>query len=179
MPESAKQAELELRRERVLSLRLRHMTEAAIGAIVGVSMATVSTDLAWIRANWRERYGRQPSVDPAELVGETIALYQDVEMLALLEHSRIGDETKNKRISPMFAARQRMACLRTALVAREMQINLLQDLGVLDRALGTMKVALPRAADIREALRQARSEERSLVSPAERAWPQTQGKRPS
>ena len=162
-------SEIELRRERVLSLRLRKMTEAAIAAVIGTSVATVSRDLAWIRQNWRERYGLTPTLDPAEIAGETLDLYRDIENLALLEHTRISDEARGRRISPMFAARQRMACLRTALLAREMQVSLMQDLGILDRALGTLKV-VPRAAEIREAIRQARTEERSLVSTAEKRW---------
>ena len=53
----ATDSELEMRRERVLALRMRKMTEAAIVAICGVSEATVCMDLQWIAANWRERYG--------------------------------------------------------------------------------------------------------------------------
>lgn len=161
--------ELEIRRARVLSLRLRKMTGAAIAAICNVSEATVSGDLKWIAQNWRDRYGSAPQIDPAEVVGETMALYQDVETLALLEHSRIGDEAHTRRISPMFAARQRMACLRTAMLAREMQIHLMQDLGILERALGSVQVNLPRAADIRAAYQKARTAVHTpVISAAER-----------
>ena len=181
-------SELEWRRERVLSLRLRRMTEAAIAAIVQVSEATISRDLEWIAQNWRDRYGLLPQADPAEVIGETLALWQDGEKLALLEHSRIADEcsrhetidvecddchkTKkvvvNRRIDPIFAAKQRMACLATAMNAREKQIHLLQDLGVLERALGSLRVTLPRAAEIRESMRRIQAEELHLVSEAER-----------
>ena len=187
----ATSSELEWRRERVLSLRLRRMTEAAIAGIVGVSLPTVSRDLAWIAKNWRDRYGLAPQFDPAETVGETLALYQDVEKLALLEHSRIADEcsrhaeievecpsclkttkvTTIHRIDPIFAAKQRMACLNSAAAAREKQINLLQDLGVLERALGSLRVTLPRAAEIRESMRRIQAEDLFVVSEAERLEP--------
>lgn len=164
--------ELEVRRSRVLTLRLRRMTETAIAAIVDVSRQTVSDDLAWIRANWRERYGPLASVDPAEIVGETLAFYEDAEQQALREHARLGEQGGD----PVHVARQRMACLRLALDARRMQVDLLLDLGLLDPSRATSAARLPRAAEIREALRLVREEERALVSEAERdppkrVWP--------
>lgn len=77
----AKASELELRRQRVLQLRLRQMTEAAIAAVIGVDQKTVSRDLRWIVKHWRDLYGLRPKFDPAEEVGAALALFADVESL--------------------------------------------------------------------------------------------------
>lgn len=161
-------SEQEMRRERVLQLRLRKMTEAAIAAIVGVSEATVSRDLHWIRQSWKDRYGALPNFDPAEEVGIALALFEEIEVNAMLEYATIKTETQNRRISPMFAARQRMACMKLAADMRSRRVNLLQDLNIIDRALGTLTVALPRAKQIRETIRTAQVTDDMLLPPAER-----------
>jgi len=204
-------SEIEMRRARVLSLRLRRMTESAIAAICHVDESTVSLDLKWIGQNWRDRYGPVSTIDVAELVGESVAVYEDIELQAFLEHSRIADESRGQtqvvwvggnpkcahptthkgidtlcsvcgatrneqivgRISPMYAARQRMACLRTALLAREMKLNLLQDLRVLDRVAGSVTFDLPRAFAIRAAFQKVRAAEGrrpELLSDAEKMF---------
>lgn len=47
-------------------------------------------------------------------------------------------------------------------------MNLLMDLGVIERALGSLNVRLPRASEIRAALRSAEIPDDLLIAPAER-----------
>ena len=161
-------SEIEMRRERVLQLRMRRMSEAAIAAIVGVHEATVSRDLKWIRQQWKDRYGTLPNFDPAEEVGAALALYEEAEVHAMLEFARINQENKDRNISPVYGAKQRMACLKLAGEMRTKRVNLLQDLGIIDRALGTLTVQLPRAKQIRETIRTATVTDDMLLPPAER-----------
>lgn len=165
------------RRQRVIALRLRNLTEPAIAAQLGVAASTVSRDLAWIRRHWREQYGPVPGLDPAEMVGEALALYRHVEELAFHEHSRlarvsVAQDIKTEREAAVTAlvAREKIDCLRTAMAARRAQIALLQDLGLIERALGRLEVRLPLAQELRERLRAIDVSDYSLVSEAERAW---------
>jgi hypothetical protein len=155
-PTTAKEAEIEDRRMRVLALRLRRMSEPAIAAILNVSHATVSRDLQWIKEHWRKQYGVPAGLNPQEFIGETIAVYQDHEAAAMLEYHDLKQQAANRRLSPMFVSRARMQALRTAMAARQLQVNLLQDLGLVDRELGSVDVRhrVAKADDIRQLLRE-------------------------
>jgi hypothetical protein len=138
---------LAVRRHRVLSLTLRRMNQDQIAQALNVNQATVSRDLHWIRHNWRDAYGIPATVSPAEEIGMAVALYEDAETAALREFHSIntGPTTNNSR--------HRMACLRTAMLARQMRTALLQDVGIVDRQVGTVTVTSARADDIRTILR--------------------------
>ena len=144
-------AELEDRRLQVLRLRLRRVPQTAIAAIVGVDQSTVSRDLHWIREHWRSEYGLPGTICQADEIGMAVALYEDVEQSALLEFHSLREAANDRRLSPAFIARQRMACLRTAMMARQTRVNLLRDLGFLDR--GDRTSDLPCADGVREMLR--------------------------
>lgn len=146
---------MEDRRKRVLALWLRGMTQPAIAAIVQASQPTISRDLAWIVENWKHKYGAPGGFDPAQFIGETIAMFQDHEQAALLEFHELKQSAASRRISPMFVSRARMAARRTAMVARQQQVNFLQDLGFVDRQIGSVDVKhrVAKADDIRQLLR--------------------------
>ena len=126
----ATESELYDRRRLVLSLRLRKMSEAVIAAVIGVSQQTVSRDLTWIQQNWRDRYGSM-GLDPSEEIGEAVALFEEAEHEAMMEFASLQTKAQDRRISPMFVARQRMACLRTAMAARVARVDMLASLGLI------------------------------------------------
>lgn len=135
---------LAVRRHRVLSLTLRRMNQEQIAQALNVNQATVSRDLNWIRHHWRDAYGIPATVSPAEEIGMAVALYDDAETAALREFNAPSNVSNS---------RQRMACLRTAMLARQMRTTLLQDVGIVDRQVGTVTVTSARADDIRTILR--------------------------
>lgn len=177
MADTLPESQLEARRLRVLQLRLRRFSEAAIGAAVGCSEATASRDLKWWRALWAKKYAVQSPIFRAEeAIGEAVSLYEDAESLALLEFARLNEINPSRRISPMFAARQRMACLRSAVSFRQATVGLLQDVGLLDRQLGTVGLVSSNdmAAAVRERLKKAGViRDEVLVSDGERLWTET------
>jgi predicted transcriptional regulator len=135
--------ELAFRRQKVLKLRARRVSEAQIGRALGVSEATVSRDLAWIREHWRELFGPTPTFDPAAFVGETLSRYEEIEAIALVDAAKAN------------GLRERMACFHVAMLARDRQVSLLQDLGLLRHMSDTPVRGLPTAAQIRAALQTA------------------------
>lgn len=136
--------DVEGRRAKVLSLRARRYTQLQIAQALQVDQATVSRDLAWIREHWAEKFGSPSKLEPPEEIGEAIALFAEVEMQALRDFSKLKTSE----------ARSRNAYLRTALIARQMRVNLLRDLGFIDRQIGNIGVTL-RADAVRQALRDA------------------------
>ena len=133
--------ELEERRLQVLTLRLCRLPQRQIAGALKVDQSTISRDLQWIAQHWRERYGTPPGLDPAEEIGEAIAVFTDVEGAALRDYHRLT----------LDQAKQRNACLRMAILARQMRVNLLLDLGFLDRQIGNIGGTLG-ADTIRQAL---------------------------
>ncbi len=154
--QTAEEAEMEARRGRVLAMHLRKLTQPAIAAIIGVSQATISRDLQWIYANWRHLYGWPVGLNVAEFIGETLAMYSDHEQQSLLEVQELKMAAQNRRISPMFISRARSAARRTAMAARMAQVQLLQDLGHVERQVGSLDVThrVAKAEDIRRLLRE-------------------------
>jgi hypothetical protein len=149
----ATEGELEERRLTVVHLRLRRLSLARISQRLGVSEATISRDLEWIRAHRQRVYGATPTLDAAELIGESVALYEDIEATALrVAHS--GD----------LSVRDRLRCMNTAMAAREKKTALLQDVGLLDRAAPDLVVGLPTAAQIRSAIEAASLEQYDVGS---------------
>jgi predicted transcriptional regulator len=148
--------EVELRRKEVVRLRLRRMSQMAIASLLGVDQATISRDLRWIRDHWKEKYGSPNGVSPEHELGEAVAMYEDTEQSALMEFHMIQQAAATRKLSPMFVSRQRMACLRTALVARKMRVELLQEYGLIEKSLGTIGLDTTRmkADDIKSFLRE-------------------------
>lgn len=134
--------ELEGRRVKVKTLRLRGLTQGAMAQALGVDQSTISRDMTWIRNHRKELFGDHSTFDSAQEIGEAVALFADAEVSALRDFSRLKPDQSAARI----------ACLRTALMARQMRVNLLRDLGFLDRQIGNIGVTL-RADAIRQALR--------------------------
>lgn len=141
------------RRVKVLQLRLRQLSETQIAQTLNISQPTVSADLAYIYREWKDRYGLRPTVDPAVIVGQAMALYQETERLALLEFNQLN--SVRAAIGNHFQSKAKMQCLKTAVDAKDRQVALLQDLGILTRALGTVNVALPNASEIRRMVKDA------------------------
>jgi hypothetical protein len=139
----------EARRRSVLTLRLRRMSEVQIARVLGVNQATISRDIQWIRTHWGDVFGQAPSLKPEEEIGEAVAIYEDAEQAALLEYHALAQTT-----APIpTKSRARMLCLETAMRARERRIDLLQDLGFLERKLGSVSLTIARADELRSALR--------------------------
>lgn len=134
------------RRLQVLTMRLRRVSQRQIAQALNVTQATISRDLDWIRDHWVKDFGppgAAAGLKAHEEIGEAVALFADVEYSALRDFSQLQPKE----------SRGRNACLRTALLARQMRLNLLQDLGFIDRQVGT--VALTWRADVvRDALRE-------------------------
>src|SRR5260221_13313914 len=103
-------AELAERRATVMRLRIRRMSEPAIARALSVSAATVSRDLTYIRAHWQEFFGPNPKFDSSIFVGESLALYEDIESTAMRDSAKAG-----------ITVRERMRCLQTAMAARSRQ----------------------------------------------------------
>lgn len=156
------QKERQHRRLKTLQLRLRGLTEPQIANALQVSVTTVSMDLAYVYREWKDKYGLHPTVDPAVIVGEAMTLYQETERMALVEYNKLSNGPTNAII-----ARSKMACLKMANEAKDRQVNLLQDLGILHRALGTVNVNLPQASEIRRLLKDATVTEDMLLPPAQ------------
>jgi predicted transcriptional regulator len=133
--------ELEERRAQVMRLRHRRLSEAAIARALGVSASTVSRDLAHIRAHSQESFGPNPTFDASIFIGESLARYEDIESAAMHDSAKAG-----------ITLKERMRCFQVAMVARNHQVSLLLDTGVIARSLGTLTVGLPTAAQIRTAL---------------------------
>jgi DNA-binding CsgD family transcriptional regulator len=112
----ATEGELEERRREVVRLRARRMSELQIARALGVSASTVSRDLGWVRSNWQEMFGPNPHFDVAVFIGESLALFAEIEATALLDSEQ-----------PDIGVRNRMACYRTAMQARERSVALIQD----------------------------------------------------
>ena len=143
----ATDAELEERRASVLALRLRKYSQKQIAVVLKVSQQTVSRDLAWIADHRKALFGSPSKLDVENEIGEAYDFYADVESKALRGFSKAED------------AKAQNAYLRTAILARGQRMGLLQDLGLVERQIGTFGVTL-RADVLRSALR----EEGLLVS---------------
>jgi hypothetical protein len=144
--------ELDARRVKVLTLRLHRMTQAQISTALAIDQTTVSRDLTWIAQHWKERFGVPAALDPSQEIGEAIALFADIETSALVEFDTLTETALQRGLSLVFISKQRMACLRTAMEARQRRVSLLQGLGLLDRQPENIGVTLG-ADGIRQALR--------------------------
>lgn len=138
----ATESELEERRLKVLTLRLRRYSQTEIARVLQVDHSTVSRDLAWIAANRKEMFGTPAKLQVEQEIGEAIDVFRDAEASAFRDFNRLGAAD----------AKARNACLRTAILARQMRVNLLQNLGFINRQIGSMGITL-RADAVRHALR--------------------------
>ena len=130
--------ELEGRRVKVITLRLRGYTQGAMARALGVDQSTISRDMAWIRNHRDELFGDHATFDSAQEIGEAVARFAEVEMAALRDYDRT------------IEMKDRSAFLRTVLMARQKRVDLLLDLGFLDRPIGNIGVAF-RADVVRQA----------------------------
>jgi hypothetical protein len=137
------ESDVAFRRERVLEFRAMRMTLRQIAHALGVSTATIHRDLALIREQSEDVYARA-GLNAAAVLGEAIARYQLYE----------SDAYRLSR-SPTATPVERMLALREARANRQAQMALLQDLGLLNRVLGTITVGLPTGSQIRAALDQS------------------------
>lgn len=137
MPKSSA-VDIVTRREQVL--RLRTLFGLSVRQIVEslrqqrppihVTPSTISRDLQWWHEHFRDNYTPE-RFDSAGTVGEALAAFTYVEQQALREFRALPHSA---------SARAKMTCLRTALEARDRRVHLLQDLGLLDRNIGTVDV---------------------------------------
>jgi hypothetical protein len=135
------------RRRAVLALWVHRMPGAAIARELGVHHSTVQADLEWIRDHWGKAFGEQAQIEPSQQIGQAIAVYDDAEGEAMAEYHLLAN------VPGVAKSRARMDCLRTAMDARGRRIELLQDLGFLDRRIGRLDVDHGvRAEDIRAIL---------------------------
>ena len=141
----ATEDELEQRRLQVFRFRQLRMTLMQIATALHVDESTVSRDLKWVRDHNRELFGTRPEFSAEEFTGESYSQYRDIEHQALRESTKAAISAKDKR-----------AWLSLAIVARDRQVSLLEDLGILSRTLGTATSDLPTASQIRKALAQAK-----------------------
>lgn len=116
---------VEERRRFVLELRLAGTWQKVTAAILGVSQPTVSRDLAY----WRRHPATlSPPKDPAVVIGETVALCEEVRVLALSEHARL---TIDPAAAGPAGTEARLECLRVAVAAQRLQVKVLQATGLL------------------------------------------------
>jgi transposase len=140
--------------EKVRALRIRHMSATEIARHLKVGVHTICDDIERIRHGWRDKYGgAQPQVNAAEIVGESLDLYRECERLGLQNHASATD------------GRTKAMHLRVVMEARSRHVALLQDLGYIDRNLGTLELTLPTAADLRKRLADAQVTE-AMLTPA-------------
>jgi hypothetical protein len=142
--ERATDGEMDDRRLQVLRLRNRRMSITQIGAALHVDPSTISRDLKWIRQHWKEMLGDHPKFDASVFIGESLAVYDDIETQAMFESSKAGTSVGNK-----------MRCLQVATYARDKKVQLMQDIGMIGRAPVNLNVNLPTAEQIRKAIQNA------------------------
>jgi hypothetical protein len=104
-------------------------------------------------------YGATPTLDAAEVLGDSVALYDDIEATAL----RIGHAAG-------LSVRDRLRCLHVAMAARERKTALLQDVGLLNRAATSLVIGMPTASQIRNAIEAVELEQHEVVPDTEGPW---------
>jgi predicted DNA-binding protein (UPF0251 family) len=112
------------RRGLALALRVNGATQKTTATMLGVSQQTISNDLKYCR--------RHPVVetvhgdDAAVVIGETVEFCEEIRALALLEHARLAvDPAANWA----FGTAARLECLRVAILAQRLLIEVLQGAG--------------------------------------------------
>jgi hypothetical protein len=111
----------------IVRLRLRGLTQAAIGKFLGITQARVSQEFSVIK-KWQEERGQ--NVNQPITIGETTSVYEEVEYQAWMlfqESGEIGEKAK---------------ALTLVMSAREKQTKLLMDLGLLKKASTEVKHTL-------------------------------------
>src|SRR5438046_6995556 len=117
----ATEAEIERRRTEVLRLRFAQLSESEIATTLGISVPTVSRDLAAIQAKWADRFGT--AFDPARELGEAVALYTNLEGAALRELHRLEGKSH-------ASTAEALKCIQTAGAMRANRIDLLVECGL-------------------------------------------------
>ena len=124
------------RRRDVALLHIEGRSASDIARALAIPEATVHADLASIGKQWDEWFG-SGTFDGARFIGESLAVFQDIERRALHQASQRG-----------IYAHERRQCLHTALVARDHQLQLLGGLGWLTPSAPAR--GLPRASRLRQ-----------------------------
>lgn len=127
-------------------------------------ISTVARDLQY----WKEHFREVLSPERFDAEGEVFAVLESYDYIA-------GQAIREYRTLPASAsARAKMTCLRTAADTNQKKINLLQDLGLVTRELGTLRVSrggVENAEAIRAWMEQHGTiQDADLVPDAERAW---------
>jgi Homeodomain-like domain len=133
---------LEIRRMQVVRYRLQRYNQTQIAQLLGIDQSTVSRDLVWIKKHWKNLYGTPSGLDETEEVGSAIAVFKLIEAQAL----------KDMDLTKRTEAKARTAYMRTALMAAQMRMDLLQDLGYAERKMGELTFSF-RADAVRAGLR--------------------------
>jgi len=140
----ATEAEIEQRRAEVLRLRFAQLSESEIAERMGVSVPTVSRDLAAIQAEWANRFGTE--FEPARELGEAVALYKHLEGAALRELHRVEAEGGSTAA--------RLKCMQTAGAMRDSRLDLLHKCGLVGKKVEPPpQNRIQNANEIRERLR--------------------------
>jgi hypothetical protein len=149
-------SEVEDRRQRVKTMRLRRLSAKAIAAVLQTSVDVVDADLAWLNAQHQNQYGPAPTIDPSQEIGWAVADFEEMENQAWIEYHSLKQEAQQRRLSPMFVARARQGWIRTAAMMRVLRLKLLAEHGLLAPGASskTSEVSVARADDIRALLRQ-------------------------
>lgn len=106
------------RQIKIQKLSLRGATENAVALVLGCSRITVAKEKAKIREINR---GRLETLDKEDMMSETISLFEEIERSAWNVFQESEGASKNRS-------------LQLILDARERQIKLLMDVGIIDRA---------------------------------------------
>jgi hypothetical protein len=149
-------AEIEDRRLRVKSMRLRRLSAKAIAAVLNERVAVIEADLEWLRVQHSESFGPAPTVDPSQEIGWAVADFEEMESVAWLEFHALKAEAQARKMSPMYVARARQGWIRTAAMMRVLRLKLLAEHGFLmpGTSSQTPGNTVARADDIRAMLRQ-------------------------
>lgn len=107
------------RQKNIARLRMRGLTQKAIGNIVGLAQPVISIELQKIK-EWQIQRGG--TVDQDAVVGGTISTYEEIEQAAWFLYSQTED------------ASDKLKALQTVAMAREKHTRLLMDLGKIKKA---------------------------------------------
>jgi hypothetical protein len=178
-PKALEAYDIERRRELVAKMRFAlGLTEHEISRrlqIIGarekrpelqVGITTVNRDLMYIRKQIRREYIGE-RFDPIEVIHEKIQGYRRIFRLAMRKAAREKDTGRSS------------AAWRTALQAYQQETDLLQDVGLIDRRIGTLFIVpadgkkverIPTGDELQKHFDAINVTEGEIISEAERAW---------
>jgi len=119
--------EIVQRRRLALVLQVNGATQHVAAETLRVSPRTIAYDLRYCREH---RVVDLISDDAATVIGESLALFEEVRVLALLEHAKLLADPDGSGPS---GVRARLLCFSTAVAAERARVRLLQHAGLLPR----------------------------------------------